>query len=87
MKILRRAALAFSLYAVFLIVSLFSPSVLAADLPRPAGPVILTVTGAISITNAPGKAEFDQAMLEALGVEPQQVVLGESEAADGRFGF
>lgn len=38
-------------------------------LPRPAGPVVLTVTGAIARTNAPGKAEFDVAMLEALGVE------------------
>lgn len=42
----------------------------AADEPlaKPTGPVILTVTGAIGRTNAPGKAEFDQQMLEALGV-------------------
>jgi hypothetical protein len=38
----------------------------ADDLGRPAGAVVLTVTGAISVTNAPGAAEFDLAMLEAL---------------------
>ena len=41
----------------------------AEPLAKPSGPVILTVTGAISATNAPGRAEFDQKMLEALGVE------------------
>jgi len=41
----------------------------ATDLTKPTGPVILTVTGAISMTNAPGKAEFDLEMLEALGLE------------------
>jgi hypothetical protein len=48
------------------------PSLASADqatLPRPSGPVILTVTGSIAKTNAPGRAEFDRAMLEALGVE------------------
>jgi hypothetical protein len=40
----------------------------AGDLPKPAGPVILTVGGAISHTNAPGRAEFDRAMLEDLGL-------------------
>jgi hypothetical protein len=39
----------------------------AERLPAPAGPVILTVTGAIEVTNAPGEARFDEAMLEALG--------------------
>lgn len=38
-------------------------------LPRPTGAVILTVTGAITRTNAPGRAEFDAGMLEALGIE------------------
>jgi len=37
-------------------------------LPKPSGTVILTVTGAIANTNAPGRAEFDLAMLEALGM-------------------
>ncbi len=44
-------------------------SAVAAPLSKPSGPVILTVTGAISKTNAPGRAEFDQAMLEALGAD------------------
>lgn len=38
-----------------------------AVLPRPEGKVILTVTGNIGVTNAPGTAEFDRALLEALG--------------------
>jgi hypothetical protein len=41
----------------------------AEPLAKPSGPVILTVTGAISQTNAPGRAEFDQKMLEALGFD------------------
>ncbi|WP_227384025.1 hypothetical protein [Microvirga rosea] len=40
----------------------------AEALPLPTGPVILTITGAIEQTNAPGQARFDRAMLEALGV-------------------
>lgn len=39
------------------------------SLPPASGPVILTITGSIARTNAPGRAEFDRAMLEALGVE------------------
>lgn len=35
-------------------------------LPPPRGPVILTVSGAIAVTNAPGEARFDMAMIEAL---------------------
>ncbi|MBH0239849.1 hypothetical protein [Methylobrevis albus] len=37
---------------------------LALDAPK--GPVVLTITGAISETNAPDAAEFDLEMLEAL---------------------
>src|SRR3954464_10801181 len=41
---------------------------LAGDaLPSPSGPVLLTVTGLIERTNAPGQARFDRAMLEGLG--------------------
>ena len=40
----------------------------AGMLPRPAGKVILRVTGKIANTNAPEAAEFDLAMLESLGV-------------------
>jgi hypothetical protein len=39
----------------------------APPLPRPTGDVILTVTGKIGNLNAPGAAEFDRAMLEAIG--------------------
>lgn len=46
---------------------LLSPGLVRADeLAAPTGDVILTVTGAIGHTNAPGAALFDLAMLEAL---------------------
>ena len=48
---------------VFLAFSLVS----AASLPDPADKPILTVTGKISVTNKDGAAQFDRAMLEALG--------------------
>jgi len=35
-------------------------------LPRPEGPILLTVTGAIAHTTQPGRAEFDRAALEAM---------------------
>jgi hypothetical protein len=68
----RAPAALYFLFAAFLALSPISPSVASGDeesLPKPSGPVVLTVTGAIAKTNAPGKAEFDVAMLEALGVE------------------
>ena len=45
----------------------YNVTAVAEPLAKPTGPVVLTVTGAIAETNAPGKAEFDQAMLDALG--------------------
>jgi hypothetical protein len=39
----------------------------AASLPEPADKPILTVTGKIGVTNKDGAAQFDRAMLEALG--------------------
>src|SRR5712692_5793127 len=39
----------------------------AASLPEPTDKPILTVTGKIKITNKDGTAQFDRAMLEALG--------------------
>lgn len=39
----------------------------AATLPSPSGPVLLTVTGGIGVTNAGATAVFDRAMLEELG--------------------
>lgn len=62
----------FLLAVVGLTASLAPSSVLAADLAQPTGPVILTVTGNIKKTNANGRAEFDRAMLEALGLESFQ---------------
>lgn len=46
----------------------FCTGAYAAPLPAPTGPVILTVTGAIQNGNAEGRADFDRAMLESLGV-------------------
>jgi hypothetical protein len=40
----------------------------AEALPKPSGPVLLTVTGRIRNANADGAARFDRAMLEAVGV-------------------
>lgn len=40
----------------------------ALDLPKPTGPVVLTVSGKIGATNGDGVARFDRAMLEKLGV-------------------
>src|SRR5262249_33696323 len=58
------------LFAAVLLTGPF-PAVARADdtLPVPSGPIILRVTGSISRTNAPGRAEFDQKMVEALGLE------------------
>ncbi|MGA0540511.1 oxidoreductase [Neotabrizicola sp. VNH66] len=39
----------------------------AGTLPEPTGPVILTVSGGIGNTNAPGVARFDLDMLRSLG--------------------
>lgn len=36
-------------------------------LPQPTGPVILTVAGGITDTNAPGEARFDREMLDQIG--------------------
>jgi hypothetical protein len=44
----------------------------AAGLEKPAGEVVLTVTGEITRTNADGRAEFDRAMLENLGLSTIQ---------------
>lgn len=44
-----------------------SSSQAAEPLPLPKGPVVLTITGKIEQTNVGGQAQFDMAMLEALG--------------------
>ena len=46
---------------------LMGGSAAAEDLPAPAGPVILTLTGQIGVHNAGDTAVFDLAMLESLG--------------------
>ena len=57
------------LVPAILLGSIANTSILAAEkLPQPTGPIILTITGNIERTNAPGSAEFDRTMLERLGV-------------------
>jgi hypothetical protein len=64
--VLRRLAL----LATLALLLLGAPAGRAADaLPKPTGKVLLTVSGAIDRTNAPGKAQFDLAMLQALGLD------------------
>lgn len=56
------------LRAIFRVLLMIAPSLAAAgSLPEPTGPVLLTVTGEISNTNADGVARFDLGMLQALG--------------------
>lgn len=54
-----------SIVAAFAALILVQPAQ-AGELPAPTGPVILTITGKIANTNAPGAAQFDLAMLDAL---------------------
>jgi hypothetical protein len=59
----------------------------AADpLPQPSGPVLLTVSGAIGRTNAPGEARFDREMLESLdraSFKTGYVVLDQPQVFEG----
>ena len=71
---MRRALFGWILFPLFLISVLViglsgGPMQLGAatDLARPEGEVVLTITGEVSRKNAPHGAEFDMAMLEALG--------------------
>ncbi len=62
---------------------------LADGLSQPSGPVVLTVTGNIQYTNAQdddgkGKAEFDCAMLEAIGTSVREM---ETAWTSGRVSF
>jgi len=61
------------------VVAPFSAAPSASSLPAPEGPVILTVTGDIARTNGDGRAAFDYAMLEALGLEELRTVTPYSE--------
>lgn len=51
---------------VFLLLAWLSPTLWAQSLPKPVGPVILTVSGKITQRNSPLGAQFDAAMLRAL---------------------
>jgi hypothetical protein len=56
----------------------------AEPLPVPKGPVLLTVSGKIEQTNAPGQAQFDREMLEGLG---QKVIETGTAFTDGTHRF
>lgn len=52
----------------FIFALLVPRSVFATTLPKPTGPVILTVTGAITRTTDGNRAVFDRAQLSSLGI-------------------
>ena len=54
------------------------------NLPKPSGEVVLIVSGEIANTNAQGRAEFDVAMLKALGVRRLETT---SPWTDGKHRF
>jgi len=51
---------------VVLVVGLLAVAASAKDAPQPAGDVVLTVSGAIALTNSDGTFVLDEAMLRAL---------------------
>lgn len=57
---------------VMLLSLVISTHALAAELPKPTGKVFLTLSGNIKNTNEEGKAVFDVASLEKLGLESFQ---------------
>lgn len=59
------------LLAILAAVLIYPGAMRAEGLSAPDGPVILTISGEITVTNADGRAEFDREMLEAL---PQTAV-------------
>lgn len=54
------------------------------NLPKPVGEVVLILSGEISNTNAPGRAEFDVPMLKALGLRSLETT---SPWTDGKHRF
>ena len=58
--------------AIWAIVALPAMPAVAAELEKPSGDVVLTVTGAIARTNGDGRAEFDRGMLENLELHTLQ---------------
>lgn len=60
---------AFGFVAVTALLGAMAPANAAEPLPEPTGRVILTVSGAIEVTNSDDGADFDRDMLDALGLE------------------
>lgn len=54
------------LFVLMLMVGVLAVSVAAKDVPQPTGDVILTITGAVALTNVDGGFAMDEAMLRAL---------------------
>ena len=74
-------------YLVMALMALASIDLYAHTLTKPTGPVILTVTGNINITNTERKtAEFDREMLMNLGVVEQKTMTPWSEGVDSYKG-
>lgn len=69
-------AVAISLYG--------SVSASAGELPKPTGPVVLTVSGKIKNTNGDGVARFDRAMLDKL---PQRKTVTKTPWHEGQKAF
>ena len=70
--------------AIVLLAFLPFAAVSAQELSAPAGPVVLTVSGAITHTNSDGAALFDQAMIDALA---QHSITSETPWYDGAQTF
>jgi len=66
------------------ILALVAVPAAAEPLPPLRGPVLLTVTGAIEVTNAAGEARFDLSLLESL---PQRSYTTSTIWTDGRHTF
>ncbi len=69
-------------FLALIMLVLTSANVMAANLAKPSGKVILTVSGKISHTNVGDTAQFDRAMLRALGVSDLQTETPWSEGSD-----
>lgn len=65
--------LALVLSALFILPAVELTSAHADSLRKPAGPILLTITGAIAHKNSPNGAEFDYEMLQELGLVEQQI--------------
>jgi hypothetical protein len=69
-----------ALPAIAFLLLLASRGAEAEGLPRPQGPVLLTISGRIAHMSAPGRAEFDRAALKAF---PQHTVRTTTVWTDG----